>query len=161
MSSPAHPDIETIPPTDRARASLPGVAPSETEEFQPPSTRSASLSSDHTPILPDRTPVSPLTNEEFEASEPSDTRITSPHSTTPSDSTTPLSPDHLLTQTAPTPTPARAFFYRRTARMDVRISPSCHLVSRPEGGELEAEGADSESKESEDEGPSSERGDCT
>ncbi|GJX79326.1 hypothetical protein Tco_0327475, partial [Tanacetum coccineum] len=30
------------------------------------------------------------------ASEPSDTRITSSHSTAPSDSTTPLSPDHLL-----------------------------------------------------------------
>ncbi|GJR70013.1 hypothetical protein Tco_0016078 [Tanacetum coccineum] len=109
-------------PITKDTESDPGVAPSETDEFQPPSTRSASLSSDHTPILPDRTPVSPLTNEEFEASEPSDTRIISPHSTTPSDSTTPLSPNHLLTQTAPTPTPARAFFYRRTARMDRYMS---------------------------------------
>ncbi|GJR07791.1 hypothetical protein Tco_0790443 [Tanacetum coccineum] len=34
--------------------------------------------------------------EEFEASEPSDTRITPSHSTASSDSTTPLSPDHPL-----------------------------------------------------------------
>ncbi|GKD88807.1 hypothetical protein Tco_1364314, partial [Tanacetum coccineum] len=108
-------DIETIPPTDRAR---------DSPEFQPPFTRSAPLSSDHTPILPDRTLVSPLTDEEFEASKPSDTRITSPHSTTSPDSTTPLSPDHLLTQTAPTPTPARALFYRRIARMAVRTQPA-------------------------------------
>ncbi|GJU38070.1 hypothetical protein Tco_1186424 [Tanacetum coccineum] len=151
MSSPTHTDLDIIPPTVGAQSSLvptpfhddpylavrkaylhttrdtdsePEEAPLETEEFQPSSTRSAPLSSDHTPIPPDYTPVSPLIDEEFEASEPSDTRITTPHSTTPSDSTTPLSLDHLLTQRAPTPTPARAFFYHRTARMVVRTQPA-------------------------------------
>ncbi|GJY17020.1 hypothetical protein Tco_0387442 [Tanacetum coccineum] len=47
----------------------------------------------------------PLETEEFEASEPSDTRITSSHSSVSSDSTAPLSPDHPLTQTSPTPIP--------------------------------------------------------
>ncbi|GJX56994.1 hypothetical protein Tco_0286891 [Tanacetum coccineum] len=40
----------------------------------------------------------PLTDEEFEASEPLDTRTTSSHSSASSDSTTPLSPNHPLTQ---------------------------------------------------------------
>ncbi|GJV43707.1 Orf y [Tanacetum coccineum] len=56
----------------------------------------------------------PLETEEFEASEPSDTRITSPHSTAPSDSTTPLSPNHPLAQTSPALT--RASYYRTYGR---------------------------------------------
>ncbi|GJT32802.1 hypothetical protein Tco_0923221 [Tanacetum coccineum] len=52
----------------------------------------------------------PSETEEFKASEPSDTRITSSHSSASSDSTAPLSPDHLLTQTSPTPTPTRVSF---------------------------------------------------
>ncbi|GJS20487.1 hypothetical protein Tco_0449119 [Tanacetum coccineum] len=75
-------------------------APSETEEFQPLAARTAPPSSDHTPISSDSTPVSPLIDEEFEASEPSDTRITSSHSTAPSDSTTPLSPTRIAEATA-------------------------------------------------------------
>ncbi|GJY09828.1 hypothetical protein Tco_0378013, partial [Tanacetum coccineum] len=39
----------------------------------------------------------PLTDEEFEVSEPSDTRITSSHSSASSDSTAPLTSDHPLT----------------------------------------------------------------
>ncbi|GKA57460.1 hypothetical protein Tco_0756648 [Tanacetum coccineum] len=62
---------------------------------------------------------------EFEASELSDTRITSPHSTAPSDSTTPLSPDHLLAQTSHAPT--RASYYRSTARMAVHTHPTLSL----------------------------------
>ncbi|GJU20717.1 hypothetical protein Tco_1154059 [Tanacetum coccineum] len=42
--------------------------------------------------------------EEFEAYDLSDTRITSPYSTAPSDSTTLLSSDHALAQTSPAPT---------------------------------------------------------
>ncbi|GJW11216.1 hypothetical protein Tco_1577043 [Tanacetum coccineum] len=61
----------------------------------------------------------PFTNEEFEVSDPSNTRITSLHSLTSSDSTAPLSPDHLLTQTSPTPTPTQVSFHCRTARMTV------------------------------------------
>ncbi|GJX14140.1 hypothetical protein Tco_0205898 [Tanacetum coccineum] len=84
--------------------SEPEEAPSETEEFQPLAARTSPPSSDHTPISFDSTPVSPLIDEEFEASEPLDTRITSPHFTAPSDSTTPLSSSHLLTQKTPAPT---------------------------------------------------------
>ncbi|GJX36965.1 hypothetical protein Tco_1078316 [Tanacetum coccineum] len=43
----------------------------------------------------------PSETEEFEASEPSNTRITSSHSTASSDFTTPLSSDHPLAQTSP------------------------------------------------------------
>ncbi|GJT87442.1 hypothetical protein Tco_1069159 [Tanacetum coccineum] len=77
--------------------SEPEETPSETEEFQPLAARTSLPSSDHTPTSSDPTLVSPLTNEEFEASKPSDTRITSSHSIASSNSTTPLSPDHPLT----------------------------------------------------------------
>ncbi|GJV26120.1 hypothetical protein Tco_1378815 [Tanacetum coccineum] len=77
--------------------SEPEETPSETEEFQPLAARTSLPSSDHTLTSSDPTPVSPLTNEEFEASKPSDTRITSSHSIASSDSTTSLSPDHPLT----------------------------------------------------------------
>ncbi|GJR97289.1 hypothetical protein Tco_0269463 [Tanacetum coccineum] len=90
----------------------------------PLSARTTPSSSDHIPTSPDPTPVSPLTDEEFEASEPSDTRITSSYSTTPLESTTPLTPDHPLTQTSPTPTLSQPFYYRRTTRMAVRTQPA-------------------------------------
>ncbi|GJT32729.1 ribonuclease H-like domain-containing protein [Tanacetum coccineum] len=86
--------------------SEPEEAPSVIEEFLPLVSRA------------------PLTNEEFEASEPSDTRIISSHSTTSSDSTTPLSPDPPLTQTAPTPTLSLPLYYRRTTHMAVRTQPT-------------------------------------
>nr|GEY15796.1 hypothetical protein [Tanacetum cinerariifolium] len=95
--------------------SKPEESPSKTEEFQPLAIRTAPLSSDHTLTSSDLTPVSPLTDKEFEASELTDTRITPSHSTAPSDSTTLLFPDHPLTQTSPTPT--RVSYYRSTARM--------------------------------------------
>nr|GEY64844.1 hypothetical protein [Tanacetum cinerariifolium] len=66
----------------------------------------------------------PHTDEEFEASEPSNTRITTSHSSASSDSTTPLSRDHPLTQASPTPTPTRVLFHRRTARMAMRTQPT-------------------------------------
>nr|GFB39015.1 hypothetical protein [Tanacetum cinerariifolium] len=69
----------------------------------------------------------PLTDKEFEVSEPSGTRITLSHSLTSSDSTTPLSPDHPLTQTSSTPTPTRVLFHCRTARMAVRTQPTLSL----------------------------------
>ncbi|GJR98319.1 furry homolog-like protein, partial [Tanacetum coccineum] len=65
-----------------------------------------------------------LTDEEFEASELSDTRITSSHSTTLSDSTTLLSPDHPLTKTIPTHMLSRPLYYHRTARIAVRTEPT-------------------------------------
>ncbi|GKB85905.1 hypothetical protein Tco_0958177 [Tanacetum coccineum] len=104
--------------------SEPEEAPSETEEFQPLAARTEPPSSDHTPISFDSTPVSPLIDEEFEASEPSDTKITSPHFTSPSDPTTPLSSSHLLTQKTPAPMFSRPLYYRRTTRMVVRTQPA-------------------------------------
>ncbi|GJY10024.1 hypothetical protein Tco_0378209 [Tanacetum coccineum] len=80
----------------------PEEAPSKIEEFQPLVTRA------------------PITDGEFEVSEPSDTRITSSHSSASSDSTAPLSPDHPLTQASPT----RVSFHRRTAHMAVRTQPT-------------------------------------
>ncbi|GKE28246.1 hypothetical protein Tco_1443630, partial [Tanacetum coccineum] len=62
----------------------------------------------------------PLTDEEFEDSEPSDTRTTSSYSSASLDSTTPLSLDHPLTQTTPT----RASFHHRTARITVLAQPA-------------------------------------
>ncbi|GJW63569.1 hypothetical protein Tco_0115453 [Tanacetum coccineum] len=55
--------------------------------------------------------------EELEDSNTSGARSTS------SDSTTPMSPDHPLTCTLPTPTPTRASFHHRTARMTVWAQP--------------------------------------
>ncbi|GJT10878.1 hypothetical protein Tco_0857920 [Tanacetum coccineum] len=95
MSTPVHFDSESISQT-------PEEAPSEIEEYHPLVSRA------------------PLTDEEFEVLEPSDTRITSSHSSASSDSTAPLSYDHPLTQTSPTPTPTRVSFHRRTAHMAVR-----------------------------------------
>ncbi|GJT38426.1 hypothetical protein Tco_0938291 [Tanacetum coccineum] len=102
--------------------SEPEEAPSKTEEFQPLAARTTPLSLDHTPTSSDLTPVSSLTDEEFEAYEPADTRTTSSHSTASSDSTTLLSPNHPLIQTSPTPT--RVSYYHGTTRMAVRTQPT-------------------------------------
>ncbi|GJV35072.1 hypothetical protein Tco_1407549 [Tanacetum coccineum] len=147
MPSPSAPTVlETIPPTDKARDS-PVITPlhddpymlvrraytpiatdiksepfkdlNETEETQPLSPRAAPLSPDYTPASPDYTPDTPHTEEESEPMEASKTRTTSL-----SDSTSPLSFDHPLTQTLRTPTPSRAFYYRSTAYMAVRTQPT-------------------------------------
>ncbi|GKE51440.1 hypothetical protein Tco_1486596, partial [Tanacetum coccineum] len=104
MSSLAYVDSETITQADRD----PNLeeAPSEAEESQPLGSRVSIIS------------------EGFEASEPSGTRTVSSHFLVSSDSTTPLSPDHPLTQVSPTPTPTRVSFHRRTARITVRTQPT-------------------------------------
>ncbi|GJW85027.1 hypothetical protein Tco_0158172 [Tanacetum coccineum] len=56
-----------------------------------------------------------------------DTKITSSHSSASSDSTTPVSPDHPLTQTLPTPTPTWVSFHRRIVCMAVRTQPTLSL----------------------------------
>ncbi|GJT57359.1 hypothetical protein Tco_0992413 [Tanacetum coccineum] len=101
-------------------------APSETEEPQPLSSTSAPPSPDYTPASPNYTPATPHTNDESKPFETSETRVTSPHSTTPpTDSTSSLSPQRpLLTQTLPTPTPPRAFYYRSTSWVAVRTQPT-------------------------------------
>nr|GFD09195.1 hypothetical protein [Tanacetum cinerariifolium] len=146
-STPAHINLETISQTDGARSSRvpillyddpymevrqaylatftdseyePFEDAMETEELQSLAARIEPPQSVHTPSSPDPIFVSPLTSKEFEAFEPSDTRITTSHSIASSDSTTPLFPDHPLTQTLPTPTLSRPMYYHRTARMAVR-----------------------------------------
>ncbi|GKG14867.1 hypothetical protein Tco_0354467, partial [Tanacetum coccineum] len=66
--------------------------------------------------LPDSTPLACHT-EESKDSDTFDARSTS------SDSTAPLSPDHPLTRTLPTPTPTHVSFHCRTVRMTVRAQP--------------------------------------
>ncbi|GJY54879.1 hypothetical protein Tco_0446543 [Tanacetum coccineum] len=147
MSSPsAHTDLETMTHTNRARDSLvitpfhddpymivmqaytpiamdikfePFEDPIKTEETQPLSPRAAPLSPDYTPASPDYTFDTPHSDEDSEPIKASETRTTSPLG-----STSPLSPDHLLTQTSPTSTPSRAFYYRSTAGMAVRTQPT-------------------------------------
>ncbi|GJY54880.1 hypothetical protein Tco_0446544, partial [Tanacetum coccineum] len=75
--------------------------PIETEETQPLSPRVAPLSPDYTSGFLDYTPDTPYSDEDSKPMEESETRTASP-----SGSTSPLSPDHLLTQTSPTPTPS-------------------------------------------------------
>ncbi|GJX19639.1 hypothetical protein Tco_0222316 [Tanacetum coccineum] len=139
-------------------------APSKAEESQPLGSRV------------------PLMGEEFEASNPSGTKTISSHSSASSDSTTPLSPDHPLTQASSTPTPTRASFYYLAFRKRYRSSyetpspsPSLTLLVRKRyrgtselildtnsvGGELgdedteenESSNADDERGRSEVEGP--------
>ncbi|GJR93286.1 hypothetical protein Tco_0265460 [Tanacetum coccineum] len=71
------------------------------EETQPLSPRAAPLSPDYTPASLDYTPNTPHSDKESEPIEASETSTASP-----SDSTLPLSPDHPLTQTSPTPIPS-------------------------------------------------------
>ncbi|GJX45292.1 hypothetical protein Tco_0261968 [Tanacetum coccineum] len=109
-------------PTTIDIESEPEEASLETNEFYPLVARTLPPSSDHTPISFDSTPVSPLTDEEFEASEPSDTKITSSYSIAPLDSTTPLSLNHSLSQTSPAAT--QVSYYCSTIHMVVRTQPT-------------------------------------
>ncbi|GKD49695.1 hypothetical protein Tco_1278671, partial [Tanacetum coccineum] len=86
----------------------------------------------------------PLTDEEFEASDLSDTRTTSSYSSASSDSTAPLSPDHPLTQGSPTPMPTQASFHYAAFHKRYRSSyetpspsPSLTLLSGSEESEDE------------------------
>nr|GEV29205.1 hypothetical protein [Tanacetum cinerariifolium] len=107
----------------RDTESEPEEAPSKTKKFQPPSTRTSPLSRDHTPTSPDYTPDTPLTDEESEPTEATKTRTTSP-----SDSTTPLSFNHPLTQITPTLTLSRPLYYCKTVRMAVHTQPTMSPV---------------------------------
>ncbi|GJZ00263.1 hypothetical protein Tco_0517692 [Tanacetum coccineum] len=76
--------------------------------------------SPHAVASPTPLPNSTLPACHTEVSEDSDTSGTR---STSSDSTAPLSPDHLLTRTLPTPTPTRTSFHHRTTRMTVLAQP--------------------------------------
>ncbi|GKA44184.1 hypothetical protein Tco_0736908 [Tanacetum coccineum] len=140
---------QTITPTDRVRDSLvitpfhddpyklvrqaytpvaidtksePLEDPIETKETQSLSPKTAPISPDYTLASPDYTLDTPHSDEESEPIEASETNTTSP-----SDFTLPLSPDHPLTLTSPTPTPSRVFYYHSTARMVMHTQPILSL----------------------------------
>ncbi|GKE40439.1 hypothetical protein Tco_1463844 [Tanacetum coccineum] len=128
-------DSETITQADGAQSSR---VPTPLHDDPCVAVRHAQLVDTNVELEPEEAPLKaegsqplgsrvPLTDEEFEASEPLDTRTTSSHSSASSDSTTPLSPNHPLTQVSPTPTPTRASFSRRTARMTMRTQPTLSL----------------------------------
>ncbi|GKD56508.1 hypothetical protein Tco_1289895, partial [Tanacetum coccineum] len=132
MSTPSHFDSETITQTVEAQSSR---VPTPLPDDPYVAVRQAHLVDTNTKSEPKEAPLeieesqplvsrAPLTDEEFEVLEPSDTRITSSHSSASLDSTVPLSPDHPLAQASPTPTPTRVSFHRRTARMAVRTQPT-------------------------------------
>ncbi|GJV59658.1 hypothetical protein Tco_1465758 [Tanacetum coccineum] len=89
-----------------------------------------------------------------------DTKITSPHSTAPSDSTTPLFHDHPLAQTSPALT--QASYYHNTVRMAVHTQPTLSpgiyrgTLDLIEDTEDESSDLDTKGEGSEDEGPISE-----
>nr|GFA88755.1 hypothetical protein [Tanacetum cinerariifolium] len=66
------------------------------------------------------TPATVDTESEPEEAPSKTKEITSSPSTASSDSTAPLSPNHPLTQTSPTPTPTRVMFHHGIARMAKR-----------------------------------------
>ncbi|GKE74289.1 hypothetical protein Tco_1536330, partial [Tanacetum coccineum] len=81
--------------------------------------RPVPLSPDYTLVSPDYTLDTPHSNEDSESIKASETKIASPLG-----STSPLSPDHILTQTSPTSTPLQAFYYCSIARMVVLTQPT-------------------------------------
>ncbi|GKB38082.1 hypothetical protein Tco_0883024 [Tanacetum coccineum] len=115
---------------DTDTKSEPKEAPSEIEEFQPLVSRV------------------PLIDEEFEVSEPLDTRITSLNSSASSDSTAPLSPDHPLTQTSPT----QVSFHCRTTHMARTLRMRVDSDTKREGSEDEGPGLKEEEEEATPEG---------
>ncbi|GJU53313.1 hypothetical protein Tco_1227027 [Tanacetum coccineum] len=105
--------LETITPTDKARDS-PVITPLHDDPYM-----AAPLAPDYTLASPDYTHDTPHLDEDSEPIKASDTRIASP-----SCSTSPLPPDHPLTQISPTSTPSRAFYYCSTTHMVMRTQPT-------------------------------------
>ncbi|GJZ97760.1 hypothetical protein Tco_0670213 [Tanacetum coccineum] len=174
-------DIESGPLVDFREIEIPQPLPSAPLLVSPSDDPYLIVRQAYTPATIDtefEPEDAPLETEEFEAFEPSDTRTTSPHSTAPLDSTTPLSPGHPLAHTSSAPT--RVSYYRSTARM-VRYrssyetpsplsSPTLPIRKRyrdtselvediedeSSDSDTEREGSEDEGPGSEDEGPSSE-----
>ncbi|GJV75263.1 hypothetical protein Tco_1506847 [Tanacetum coccineum] len=114
-------DTKSRPLDDLKETEIPQPLPSVLSLVPPSDDLYLIVRQTHTPATIDiesEPEEAPSKIEEFEASEPSDTRITSPHSTAPSDSTTMLSSDHPLAQTSLSLT--QASYYRSIARMAVR-----------------------------------------
>ncbi|GJU47513.1 hypothetical protein Tco_1204779 [Tanacetum coccineum] len=118
-------DTESGPLKDLKETKIPHPLPSAPSLVPPLDNLYLIVRQTHTPATIDtksEPKEAPLETEEFEAFVPSDTRITSPYSTSPLDSTTPLSPDHPLAQTSPAST--RASYYHSTVRMVVCTQPT-------------------------------------
>ncbi|GKF28126.1 hypothetical protein Tco_0094468 [Tanacetum coccineum] len=108
MSTLAYVDLETITQADGAQSS-PMPVPLPNDPYVP--VRQTQLVDTDTESDPEEAP-----------SEAEESTVSS-HSPVSSDSTAPLSPDHLLTHVSPTPTPTRVSFHRRTVRMVVGTQP--------------------------------------
>ncbi|GKD70227.1 hypothetical protein Tco_1324317 [Tanacetum coccineum] len=100
MSTPVYVDSETITQADKAQSSRVPVP------------------------LPDDPYVAVRQAQSLRLLIRQGTRTDSSHSSASSDSTTPLLPDHPLTQVSPTPTPTRASFHHRTACIIMRAQPA-------------------------------------
>ncbi|GKD53315.1 hypothetical protein Tco_1286702, partial [Tanacetum coccineum] len=132
MSTSAYVNSETITQVDEAQSSRVPV-PLPDDPYV--AVRQAHLVDTDTESDPEEAPLEveelqslgsrvPLMGKEFEAFKPIGIRTNSSRLSASSDSTTPLSPDHPLTHVSATPTPTRALFHRRTARMTVRVQPA-------------------------------------
>ncbi|GJX64185.1 hypothetical protein Tco_0298528 [Tanacetum coccineum] len=107
--------ISTLDPYEAIRQTYLVETNTESEPFEGPAEIEIA-ESPHTVASPTSLPDStPLT---CRAEESEDYNMSGARSTS-SDSTAPLSPDHPLTHTSPTPTPTRASFHHRTARVTV------------------------------------------
>nr|GEY66284.1 hypothetical protein [Tanacetum cinerariifolium] len=167
MSTPAYVDSETITQADRAQSfRVPVPLPDDRYVV----VRQAQLVDTDTELelekahseAEDSQPLGfrlPLMGEEFEAFELSGTRTISSYSSASLNYTTPLSPDHLVTQASLTLTPTRALFHHRTAHMTVRGQPTMFPVIQPEdelGDEDTEEDKEDESSKTDDKGERSE-----
>nr|GEV54882.1 hypothetical protein [Tanacetum cinerariifolium] len=109
ISNPSYTE-EAYTPVATDTESEPLEDPVETKEIQPLSSRTTPLSPNYIPSSPDYTSDTPYSDEESVPIEAFETNTASS-----SDFTSPLSPNHPLTWTSPTPIPSRAFYYRSTA----------------------------------------------
>ncbi|GJV09633.1 hypothetical protein Tco_1351174 [Tanacetum coccineum] len=165
MSTPAHFDSEIILQTVKAQSSqVPTPLPddpyvvvrqahlvdTDTESRLVEDHRETEA---HTPAIVDtesELEEAPSEIEEFEASEPSDTRITTSHSSASSDYTAPLPPT--LPQTSPLPTLTRLSFHLEDTKEE-----SLDLGTKREGSEDEGPGSKDEGHGSKDEGHGSKK----
>ncbi|GKB33828.1 hypothetical protein Tco_0873229 [Tanacetum coccineum] len=160
-------DSESKPLKDSREIDIPHPLPIASTPTPPSDNPYLIVIQAHTPATIDtesEPEEAPSKREEFEDSKPSDTRITSSHSTAPSDSTTPLSLDHPLSQTSPAPTRAATLspsLFRKRYRSSYETpSPSLSLtlpIQKRYQGTLELiEDTKDESSDSDTEGEGSE-----
>ncbi|GKD93533.1 hypothetical protein Tco_1373370, partial [Tanacetum coccineum] len=113
-------DFESEPFKDSRETKIPQPLPIASSPISPSDDPYLIVRQAHTPITINTESKLEEAPSEIEEFQPLAAR-TAPAS---SDSTTPLSPSHPLTQTASAPTLSRPSYYRRTARMAVRTQPA-------------------------------------